>query len=90
MQYYSDWLLRRFKEGYVLVRNPRYPNLVTRYNLAPDKVDCVVFCSKDYRPILPRLHEITSRFPAYFFYTITACGRDIEPGVPPSRRASRR
>ncbi len=83
MQYYSHWLLRRFAEGYVLVRNPRYPHLVTRYELSPDKVDCVVFCSKDYRPILPRLHEITSRFPAYFFYTITAYGKDIEPGVPP-------
>ena len=47
VQYYSDWLLRRFEEGYVLVRNPRYPHLVTRYDLSPDKVDCVVFCSKD-------------------------------------------
>ena len=65
MQYYSDWLLRRFTEGYVLVRNPRYPHLVTRYDLTPDKVDCVVFCSKDYRPILSRLHEVTDRFPAY-------------------------
>lgn len=90
MQYYSDWLLRRFEEGYVLVRNPRYPHLVTRYDLSPDKVDCVVFCSKDYRPILPRLHEVTDRFPAYFFYTITAYGKDVEPGVPPSRRAWKR
>ena len=83
VQYYSDWLLRRFEEGYVLVRNPRYPHLVTRYDLSPDKVDCVVFCSKDYRPILPRLHEVTDRFPACFFYTITAYGKDVEPGVPP-------
>ena len=83
MQYYSHWLLRRFEEGYVLVRNPRYPHLVTRYDLSPDKVDCVVFCSKDYRPILPRLHEVTDRFPACFFYTITAYGKDVEPGVPP-------
>ena len=46
-------------------------------------VDCVVFCSKNYQPILPRLHEITDRFNTYFHYTITAYGRDIEPGVPP-------
>ena len=83
VQYYSEWLLRRFAEGYVLVRNPRYPQLVTRYDLVPDKVDCVVFCSKDYRPILPRLHEVPDRFASYFFDTITAYGRDIEPGVPP-------
>ncbi len=82
VQYYSDWLLRRFAEGYVLSRNPLFPNKATRYELTPDKVDCVVFCSKNYRPILPRLHEITDRFNTYFHYTITAYGADIEPGVP--------
>lgn len=82
VQYYADWLLRRFAEGYVLVRNPRFPEKVTRYELDPSVVDCVVFCSKNYAPILSRLHEITDRFNTYFFYTITAYGHDMEPGVP--------
>lgn len=82
VQYYTEWLLRRFSEGYVLSRNPLFPNKVMRYELNPDQVDCVVFCSKNYQPILPRLHEITDRFHTYFHYTITAYGRDIEPGVP--------
>lgn len=82
VQYYTDWLLKRFEEGYVLSRNPLFPNKVNRYELTPDKVDCVVFCSKNYKPILPRLHEITERFHTYFHYTITAYGKDIEPGVP--------
>ena len=82
VQYYTEWLLNRFSEGYVLSRNPLFPNKVTRYELTPDKVDCVVFCSKDYRPILPRLHKITDRFNTYFHYTITAYARDVEPGVP--------
>lgn len=82
VQYYTDWLLRRFEEGYVLSRNPLFPNKVTRYELTPDKVDCVVFCSKNYAPILPRIHEITDRFAVYCHYTITAYGKEIEPGVP--------
>ncbi|MCM1101335.1 MAG: DUF1848 domain-containing protein [Clostridium sp.] len=82
VQYYTEWLLNRFSEGYVLSRNPLFPNKVTRYELNPDTVDCVVFCSKNYMPILPRLHEITDRFHTYFHYTITAYGKDIEPGVP--------
>ena len=82
VQYYTEWLLNRFGEGYVLSRNPLFPNKVTRYELTPDVVDCVVFCSKNYKPILPRLHEITDRFNTYFYYTITAYGKDIEPGVP--------
>lgn len=82
VQYYTEWLLNRFSQGYALSRNPLFPNKVTRYELTPDTVDCVVFCSKNYKPILPRLHEITDRFNTYFHYTITAYGKDIEPGVP--------
>ncbi|MBR1907706.1 DUF1848 domain-containing protein [bacterium] len=82
VQYYSEWLLNRFKEGFVYSRNPFYPNKVTRYELTPDKVDCVVFCSKNYEPILDRLHEITDKFNTYFHYTITAYDKDIEPRVP--------
>ena len=55
VQYYTPWLLNRFREGYVLSRNPLFPNKVTRYELTPDTVDCVVFCSKNYEPILPHL-----------------------------------
>lgn len=82
VKYYTEWLLNRFSEGYVLSRNPLFPNKITRYELTPDSVDCVIFCSKNYQPILPRLHEITERFHTYFHYTITAYGKDIEPGVP--------
>jgi hypothetical protein len=82
VQYYTDWLLNRFSEGYVFSRNPLFPAGVTRYTLTPDKVDGVIFCSKNYAPVLPRLHEIFDRFNTYFFYTITAYGKDIEPGVP--------
>ena len=82
VQYYTEWLLNRFSEGYVLSRNPLFPNKVIRYELNPNTVDCVVFCSKNYEPILPRLHEITDRFHTYFHYTITAYGKDTEPGVP--------
>ena len=82
VQYYSDWLLKRFKEGFVYSRNPLFPNIVTRYELNPNILDCVVFCSKNYEPILDRLTKITDKFNTYFHYTITAYGRDIKPNVP--------
>lgn len=82
VQYYTEWLMSRFSEGYAFSRNLLFPKKVVRYELTPDKVDCVVFCSKNYKPILPRLHEITDRFNTYFHYTITAYGKDIEQGVP--------
>jgi len=82
VQYYSEWLLNRFREGYVLSRNPLFPEIVNRIELNPETIDVVVFCSKDYSPILPRLHEISDRFNCYYHYTITAYGTDIEPRVP--------
>ena len=82
VQYFSPWLLERFKAGYVLVRNPMFPQKIMRFSLSPDVVDCVIFCSKNYEPILSRLNEITDKFNTYFFYTITAYERDIEPNVP--------
>ena len=82
VQYYSEWLLNRFREGYVLSRNPLFPNVINRIELLPDTIDVVVFCSKDYAPILDRLHEISDRFKCYYHYTITAYDTDIEPNVP--------
>lgn len=82
VQYYTKWLLKRFEEGYVYSRNPLFPNKVTRYDLTPDKVDCIQFCSKNYKPILTYLPDIINRYHTYFHYTITAYGKDIEPGVP--------
>ena len=82
VQYFTPWLLKRFAEGYVYSRNTLFQNKVTRYELTPDKVDCVQFCSKNYEPILEHLQPIINRFPTYFHYTITAYGKDVEPGVP--------
>ena len=84
VNHYSDWLLERFRDGFVYTRNPLFPNRVTRYELHPDKVDAVLFCSKNYEPILSRLTEITSHYRTFFHYTITAYGNDIEPNIPPA------
>ena len=37
VQYFAPWLLKRFEEGYVLSRNPMFPQKVTRYELTPEK-----------------------------------------------------
>lgn len=82
VNYYSDWLLKRFEDGFVYARNPLFPNHVINYRLDPEIVDCVVFCSKNYRPILSGIDRIAQRFNVFCHYTITAYGKDIEPGVP--------
>ena len=80
--FYSEWLLNRFNEGYLMFRNPAAPNVVHKIILDKDHIEGIMWCSKDYSKILPRLHEITDKFPSVFHYTITGYGNDIEPNVP--------
>lgn len=82
VQYYTEWLLKRFEQGFVYSRNPMFPNKVTKYELDPQTLDCIIFCSKNYEPILPYIKSITDKFNTYFHYTITAYDKDIEPNVP--------
>ena len=79
--FYSDWLVRRLREGFVLVRNPYNPQRVARYRLTPAVVDLIGFCTKNPAPMLPHM-ELLRPFGQYWYVTITPYGRDIEPNVP--------
>ena len=79
--FYSEWFMNRIRAGYVLVRNPYRPDWITRYELNPDVVDCIAFCTKNPEPMLKHLKELKP-YHQYWFVTITPYGRDIEPNVP--------
>lgn len=79
--FYAKWLLNRIKDGYVYVRNPYYRNLVTKYSLSPEVVDCLAFCTKNPRPLISHLSEL-DKYKQFWFVTITPYGKDIEMNVP--------
>lgn len=79
--FYSKWFINRIKEGYVLVRNPYFPNLVFKYLLDPSLVDCLCFTSKNPSPIIKYLDEL-SKFKIFFFVSITCYEKDVEVNVP--------
>ncbi len=79
---FSDWLFKRMEEGYVLVRNPMNFHQVSRISLSPDVVDCIVFWSKNPRPMLHGLGNL-EKYMYYFQYTLNAYGTDIEQNLPP-------
>lgn len=83
--FYAEWFMNRIREGFVLVRNPYRPDWITRYELNPDVVDCLAFCTKNPEPMLKYMDEL-KRFPQYWFVTITPYGRDVEPNVPPKEK----
>lgn len=82
--FYSEWFYNRMKEGFVMARNPFYPNQVTRFRIDPDVVDVIAFCTKNPGPMIPRLGEL-SHFRQFWFVTITPYGKEIEPAVPDKR-----
>ncbi len=83
--FYSEWLLNRIREGYVLVRNPYNPLQVTKYSLSPEVVDLISFCTKNPAPMLPHM-DVLKPYGQYWFVTITPYGRDIEPNVPEKKK----
>ena len=83
--FYAKWFMNRIREGYVLVRNPYNPNQVTKYNLSPEVVDCLAFCTKNPEPMLTYLDELDI-YKQYWFVTITPYGKDIEPNVPDKKK----
>lgn len=75
--FYTEWFMNRYKEGYISVRNPFNPNLVSRINF--NDVDLILFCTKNPLPIINRLSEINK--PIIFHVTLTPYQKDIEPNV---------
>lgn len=78
---FSEWFYNRVKAGFVLLRNPYNFHQVGRVTLTPDKVEGIVFWTKNAAPMLPRIHELED-FKYYFQFTITAYERDIERNLP--------
>jgi len=80
--FYSKWLRNRFEEGFVDVRNPFNPKLVSRIYF--EDVEAIMFCTKNPIPILPYLKEISK--PIVFHVTLTPYKKDIEPNVPDKKK----
>ncbi len=75
--FYSEWLINRLEEGFVDVRNPFNPKMISRIMM--DDVDLLFFCTKNPIPILDKLKYIKKKM--YFHVTITPYKKNIEPNV---------
>ena len=79
--YYSDWFFRRLKDGFVDVRNPMNPHMVSRVKITPEVTDCIVFWTKNAKPMLSRLGELKD-YHYYFQFTLNPYSQLIEKHVP--------
>lgn len=79
--FYAPWFFRRLKEGWVDVRNPMQKHQVSRVCLSPDVVDCIVFWTKNPKPMLDQLASLQG-YGYYFQFTLTPYGADVEENLP--------
>ena len=75
--FYSKWFINRYEEGFVDVRNPFNPKLVSRIYFKD--VDLIMFCTKNPIPIIKYLQKINK--PILFHITLTPYKNDIEVNV---------
>lgn len=75
--FYTDWFFNRLDSGFVMVRNPFNPKLVSKISFK--NVDLILFCTKNPIPILNKLDKIN--IPFIFHVTLTPYKNDIEPNV---------
>lgn len=81
--FYSEWFINRLKAGFAYVKNPRNPNRITSVLLNNDVVDCIVFWTKNPKPMLSKLKIIDKMgYPYYFQFTITPYDQKAEKGLP--------
>ncbi len=82
--YYADWFIHRIEERFLYVRNPMNTHQISRIDLSPDVIDCIVFWTKNPANMIEKL-EWLKDYVYYFQFTLTGYGRDIEPGLPDKR-----
>ena len=79
--FYSEWFFNRLKDGFVDVRNPMNIHQISRINIKPDVVDCIVFWTKNPQKMIDRLKEL-DEYNYYFQFTINPYDIKIEENVP--------
>ena len=80
---YSEWFMNRVRAGWCAVPNPFNMKQVSRVSLDPQKIDAIVFWSKNPAPMLPHLKELDRMgFRYYFQFTLNDYPSALEPNIP--------
>jgi hypothetical protein len=75
--FYSNWFFNRIQAGYLKVVNPFNKNQIRTIELSPDKVECIVFWTKDPANFINRLN-LLQEYNYYFLFTVNSYPDQIE------------
>jgi len=79
--FYSDWFIKRLRDGFVYVQQP-FSRKWVGVSLSTDNIAAIVLWSKNFSPLLAKLERIENVSRNLFFnFTITA-NKELELNVP--------
>ena len=77
--FYSDWFMKRIRERYLLTKNPFNSKQISKIELDPNSIEAIVFWTRNPKPLISYLDELTSLgYNYYFQFTITGYPRILE------------
>ena len=86
--FYMSWFMGQVKKGSFEVTNP-FNQRVSIVPATPDKVDTIVFWSKNFGPFLDKSYGeqlLKQGFHLFFNFTINSECTNLEPNVPPLKK----
>jgi len=77
--FYAPWFMERIREEVVLTRNPFKYNQVSLIDLSPENVLCLVFWTRNPKPLMKHLDYLDKKGYSYYFqFTITGYMAPLE------------
>ena len=82
--FYAEWFMNRIRSQELLIRNPIYYHQVSKIELTPEVIDCIIFWTRNAKPLMPYLSELDQLGYMYYFqYTVTTYSKQWETANPP-------
>lgn len=81
--FYSKWFMNRIQEGYYVKVNPFNVKQKKIVSLAPEDVTCIVFWTKNPKPLMQQLNKLDKLGYYYYFqFTLNDYPKELEPFLP--------
>lgn len=82
--FYTEWFMDKIRKGELLIRNPLFYHQVSQVELNSELVECIIFWTRNPKPLMPYLKELDDlRYKYYFQYTVTGYPQQWETNNPP-------
>ena len=79
--FYMNWFMESLRKGSFEVENP-VSHKIIRVDSTPKSTAVIVFWSRNYAPLMPRLDELLNLYNLWFHFTINTPNKTLEPNVP--------